>query len=82
KFYEQITNNFPGGFYPYVRIVSLYDEHPFEHEFFLQMALAFPLMSRLTLINYCSQNSKQSIDINQNFEIIRYHHLIELNIRQ
>jgi len=39
-------------------------------------------MSRLTLINYCSQNSKQSIDINQNFEIIRYYHLIELNIRQ
>ena len=50
--------------------------------FFFQISLAFPLMSRLTLINYCSQNSKQSIDINQNFEIIRYYHLIELNIRQ
>ncbi|CAF4681581.1 unnamed protein product, partial [Rotaria sp. Silwood1] len=82
EFYEQITNNFPGGFYPYVRIVSLYDVHPFEHEFFLQISLAFPLMSRLTLINYCSQNSKQSIDINQNFEIIRYYHLIELDIRE
>ncbi|CAF1367885.1 unnamed protein product [Rotaria sp. Silwood1] len=82
EFYEQITNNFPGGFYPYVRIVSLYDEHPFEHEFFLQISLAFPLMGRLTLFNYCSQNVKQSIDINQNFEIIRYYHLIELDIRQ
>ncbi|CAF4503271.1 unnamed protein product, partial [Rotaria sp. Silwood1] len=82
EFYEQITNNFPGGFYPYVRIVSLYDVHPFEHEFFLQISLAFPLMGRLTLFNYCSQNVKQSIDINQNFEIIRYYHLIELDIRQ
>ncbi|CAF3185350.1 unnamed protein product, partial [Rotaria sp. Silwood2] len=82
KFYKQITNNFPGGFYPYVRQVSLYDKHPFEHEFFLRISLAFPLMSRLTLINYCSKNFKQSIDINQNLEIIRYNHLIELEIRQ
>ncbi|CAF3037323.1 unnamed protein product, partial [Rotaria sp. Silwood2] len=28
-----ITNHFPGGLYPYVRVVSLYDEYPFEHEF-------------------------------------------------
>lgn len=76
--YEQITNNFPGGFYPYVRIVSLCDQRPFEHEFFRQISLAFPLMSRLTVINYC----KQSNDVNQNFEIIQYHHLIELEIRQ
>ncbi|CAF3259377.1 unnamed protein product, partial [Rotaria sp. Silwood2] len=82
KFYKQITNNFPGGFYPYVRQVSLYDKHPFEHEFFLRISLAFPLMTRLTLINYCSKNFKQSIDINQNLEIIRYNHLIELEIRQ
>ena len=76
KSYEYITNHFPGGYYPYVHIVSLYDEHPFEHEFLRQISLAFPLMSRLTLINDC----KQSIDINQNFEILRYDHLIELDI--
>ena len=35
KYYEYITNNFPGGLFKYVREVSLYDEHPFEHEFFL-----------------------------------------------
>ncbi|CAF1409566.1 unnamed protein product [Rotaria sordida] len=82
KSYEYITNNFPGGYYPHVRIVYLYDEHPFEHEFFRQISLAFPLMSRLTLINDCSQNSKQTININQNFGIIRYYHLIELDIRR
>ena len=80
KSYEYITNHFPGGYYPYVRIVSLYDEHPFEHKFFRQISLAFPLMSRLTVINDCSQNSKQSSDINDNFEIIRYYHLVELDI--
>ena len=76
KSYEYITNHFPGGFYPYVHIVLLYDEHPFEHQFFRQISLAFPLMSRLTVINYCSQ----SIDINQNFEMIQYNHLVELDI--
>jgi hypothetical protein len=38
KYYENITNNFPDGLYPYVRKVSLYDEHPFEHEFFIRIA--------------------------------------------
>ncbi|CAM4949990.1 unnamed protein product [Rotaria socialis] len=30
--FEDVTSNFPGGLYPYVRVVSLYDEHPCEHE--------------------------------------------------
>ncbi len=34
-YYDDITNNFPGGLFQYVRVVSLFDEHPFEHEFFL-----------------------------------------------
>ncbi|UJR12382.1 hypothetical protein I4U23_016559 [Adineta vaga] len=83
KSYENITNHFPGGYYRYVRIVSLHDdERPFEHEFFRQISLAFPLMTRLTVINYRAQNSKQSIDMNENFEIIQYYHLIELDIRE
>ncbi|CAM4793396.1 unnamed protein product [Rotaria magnacalcarata] len=40
--FEDITNNFPGGLYPYVRVVSLYDEHPFEHEFFIRISQSFP----------------------------------------
>ncbi|CAF3543198.1 unnamed protein product [Rotaria sp. Silwood2] len=29
--YDNITNNFPGGIFRCVREISLYDEHPFEH---------------------------------------------------
>jgi hypothetical protein len=28
--YENITNNFPGGLFKYVRMVSLFDELPFD----------------------------------------------------
>jgi hypothetical protein len=34
SYYQFISNRFPGGYYPHLRLVSLYDEYPFEHEFF------------------------------------------------
>ncbi|CAF1013573.1 unnamed protein product [Rotaria sp. Silwood1] len=37
------------GLFKYVHKVSLYDEHPFEHEFFLQIAQSFPFMKKLTI---------------------------------
>ncbi|CAF1512487.1 unnamed protein product [Adineta ricciae] len=77
---QDIQSTFQGGSYPFVRIVSLYDERPFEHDFFLRISLAFPLMNRLTVTNQCSQKRKQSMDINENLEIIRYDHLLELDI--
>ncbi|CAF4258033.1 unnamed protein product [Rotaria magnacalcarata] len=51
KYYEYITNNFPGGLFKYVREVSLYDERPFEHEFLVKIAKSFPFMERLTVYN-------------------------------
>ncbi|CAF5226773.1 unnamed protein product, partial [Rotaria magnacalcarata] len=42
EYYDHATNNFPGGLFKYVRVVSLVDEHPFEHEFFLQIVQSFP----------------------------------------
>ena len=51
KYYDNITNNFPGGLFKYVREVSLYDERPFEHEFFLRIAQSFPFMKKLTIKN-------------------------------
>jgi hypothetical protein len=33
--YYYITNNFSGGLFKSVREISLFDEHPFEHDFFL-----------------------------------------------
>ncbi|CAF3682100.1 unnamed protein product [Rotaria socialis] len=47
KYYEDTTNNFPSGLCPYVRVVSLYDEYPFEHAFFIRIAQSFPLMEKI-----------------------------------
>ncbi|CAF2959730.1 unnamed protein product [Rotaria sp. Silwood2] len=82
-YYGDITNNFPGGFFKYVRVVSLCDEHPFEHEFFLRVAQSFPFVEKLSLINDKSQDRKQSYESNndnQNLSIIEYSFLRELNL--
>ncbi|CAF1425397.1 unnamed protein product, partial [Rotaria sordida] len=42
EYYGDITNNFSGELFEYVRVVSLKDEHPFEHEFFLRIQKSFP----------------------------------------
>ncbi|CAF1557097.1 unnamed protein product, partial [Rotaria sp. Silwood1] len=48
NYYDNITNNFPDGIFTCVRKMSLFDEHPFEHEFFLRLAQSFPLIEELT----------------------------------
>jgi hypothetical protein len=83
KEYHQITNNFPGGIFKHVREISLFDERPFEHEFFFQISQSFPLMNKLTLINDKPQNHKRngkSDDDNQHLSIIEYPHLSHLNL--
>jgi hypothetical protein len=83
--YEDITNHFPCGLYPYVRQVSLYDNYPFEHEFFLRISQSFPLMQKLSLVNLQPQNHKQSSELmnnEQNSALIKYSHLIQLDIQQ
>ncbi|CAF3927415.1 unnamed protein product [Rotaria sordida] len=85
KNYDKITNNFPGGLYQFVRIVSLYDEHSFEHEFFLRISQSFPYMEKLTVINRTQQINKQcrkSKNQNQKLSIIKYPNLIELDLHQ
>jgi hypothetical protein len=57
--YNDIKNNFPGGIFRCTCEVSLFDERPFEHEFFLRLAQPFPLMEKLTLINRKRQNNKR-----------------------
>ena len=83
--YERITNHFPGGFFPYVQKVSLLDERPFEHEFFLQIQNSFPLMKDLTVINWTPQHNKQSNKsktANEHFSIIQYRHLTCLDLTE
>jgi hypothetical protein len=82
-YYGNITNNFPGGLFKYVRVVSLFDEHPFEHEFFLRIQKSFPFMEKLSVINSKSQNLKQSYESNndnRNLSLIEYSFLGELAI--
>jgi hypothetical protein len=83
QYYGDITNKFPGGLFKYVRVVSLYDEHPFEHEFFLQIVQSFPFMERLSLVNHKLPNRKQAYESNndnRNVSVIKYSFLGELII--
>jgi hypothetical protein len=83
RYYTGITNNFPGGLFEYVRVVSLFDEHPFEHEFFLRIVQSFPFIELLSLVNHKPQNRKQSYESNNdngNLSLIKYFFLNELSI--
>lgn len=83
RIYEQITNHFPGGIFRNVRRVSLYDERPFEHEFFLRISQSFPFMKRLVVSNEKPQKNKlfrESPNPNQDLSVIRYPFLIELDL--
>ncbi|UJR23761.1 hypothetical protein I4U23_026738 [Adineta vaga] len=74
---NSITNKFPGGLYQYVRKLSLFDEKPFEHEFFLRIGKSFPSMEILSVNNKKPQNCKDS---NENLSLIQYSTLRELRI--
>ncbi|CAF5065611.1 unnamed protein product [Rotaria sp. Silwood1] len=83
KYYNKITNNFPGGIFINVREVSLHDERPFEHEFFLRIAESFPFMEELTIRNDEQQINKQfrkSKNEYQDLSIIKYPYLKKLDL--
>ncbi|CAF3705187.1 unnamed protein product [Rotaria sp. Silwood1] len=73
--YNYITNNFRGGLFKRVDKISLVDERPFEHEFFLQIAKSFPFVSELRI-----QNREPQKNDKQQCSIIEYPHLIKLVI--
>ncbi|CAF1140408.1 unnamed protein product [Adineta steineri] len=75
KFYDNITNHFPNGIYPYVRMISLYDERPFEHEFFIRIQKSFLFLEKSTLTNYYAQNHKYSHESS----ILNYCYLTDLD---
>ncbi|CAF4153339.1 unnamed protein product [Adineta steineri] len=81
--YEYISKNFPGGLYPYVSVVSLYDEQPFEHGFFIRIAQSFPFMEKSSIFNRYEQNQKDSytlMNAKSNLSIVKYNYLVELHI--
>ncbi len=84
-YYDNITNSFPGGIFESVRQISLFDERPFEHEFFFRIAQSFPFLEKLTLINRQRQNNKQfrkSKNENETLSIIKYPYLVALHLYQ
>ncbi|CAF4663674.1 unnamed protein product, partial [Rotaria sp. Silwood2] len=83
KIYNNITNNFRGGLFTNVTRVSLYDECPFEYEFFLRIQISFPFMKELTIKNRKAQKYKQFIKSNNNNQIlpiIKYPNLTRLDL--
>ncbi|CAF4358214.1 unnamed protein product, partial [Rotaria sp. Silwood2] len=76
KYYYNITNNFPGGLFRNVKKVLLFDECPFEHEFFIQISKSFPVITNLSLNNQTPQKKKNH---EQRFlSVVEFSHLSEL----
>ena len=81
RYYYNVTNNFSGELFICVRNVSLYDEHPFEHESFRRIARSFPLLEELTLMNWKGQRNERCQKLNENnqdLSVIEYPHLNNL----
>ncbi|CAF2318231.1 unnamed protein product [Rotaria sp. Silwood2] len=76
-FYYNITNNFLGGIYKFVKKNSLFDEYPFEHEFFIRISQSFPFIETLSLTNQKPQKEKENEEIN--LPIAQFFHLTKLN---
>ena len=54
-----------------VRDVTLLDEQPFEHAFFLRIAQSFPFLRRLAVVNRKRQNEKRRKE-RKNLPVIKY----------
>ncbi|CAF4626468.1 unnamed protein product [Rotaria socialis] len=81
--FDTITNNFSGGIFQFVRKILLFDERPFEHEFFLQISQSFPVLQKLSVVNRTRQNNKllrRSKAVSRNLLIIEFPHLTELDL--
>lgn len=63
KSYCYITNKFTGGIFEFVTKISLFDEYPFEHEFFIKISKSFPLIKIICLSNTIPQQQKQQINL-------------------
>ena len=53
----------------------VWDERPFEHEFFIKIAQSFPFVEKLSLLNHEPQQNN-----NQHFLITKYSHLTQLDL--
>jgi hypothetical protein len=61
----------------------IFDEKPFEYDFFLRISQSFPFIKKLTLINMKPQNNKRCRELeddNQGLSITEYPHLTTLDL--
>ena len=80
--YDNISNHFPGGLFKSVRKITLFDERPFELDFLIKIAEAFPLIKELSLSNRKAQNDKEyrNSKDNEDLPLIKYLHLHKLDL--
>ncbi|CAF1115087.1 unnamed protein product [Adineta steineri] len=73
-----IGNKFPNIKFNNVKNLSIEDEIPFNHEFFIRRAWSFPLLKKLRILNLEPQLPSSST--NEIYSLIKYSHLSSLNI--
>jgi hypothetical protein len=71
-----MNNSFQGGNFDKVRLLSMYDIRPFEHELFQIIAQDFPFLQQLSIYNDKRQKNKQ----HHLSTLIKFNHLFELNL--
>ena len=84
-YFCNLTNRFPGGFFPCVHDVTLLDEQPFEHAFFLRIAQSFPFLEILTVINRKRQNERRLPNTEhwkKSFSVIEYPYFHRLDLME
>ena len=80
--YEYVSMQFPSEVFSNVRDVSLFDERPFEHSFFLRLAQSFPSLRTSSVTNEAAQLEKprpQPCGEKKRLPVIRYRFLRQLN---
>ncbi|CAF4048203.1 unnamed protein product [Adineta steineri] len=81
---EYIDNAFPPIDFSCVRELTVRDEIPFEHEFFIRIARFFPLLKKLSVVNFKPQSQMKHHLICHNNELcttVEYPHLISLRLQ-
>ncbi|CAF1430375.1 unnamed protein product [Rotaria sordida] len=71
-----MSNCFQGGNFDNVRLLSMYDVRPFEHELFKIIAQDFPFLQQLSIYNDNSQKNKQ----HHLSTLITFSYLYKLNL--
>jgi len=81
---EYIGNTFSPIDFSHVRELTVHDKNAFKHEFFIRIARFFPLLKKLSVINFRSQSQIRANSVSNNnelYSIVEYSHLISLCLR-